>query len=616
MADQKHNNPSGPTPAPNPFGMRGPMSMRQNTGTGKTVRVKNMKETLLRLWSYLSRRKGMLTVVFFLTAFSSSMMLIGPYMIGVAIDRYIIPGDYQGLLWLCMFLLGAYIIGSIAAWFQQFIMAKVAQRTVWEMRNDVFDKLQHLPLQFFDAKTHGELMSRTTNDMDQVSITLNQVVAQIIASVITLVGALIMMLILSPWLTLVSLITIPLVLFVTAKIARFTRKYFSGQQQRLGELNGFIEETISGQKVVSSLCREKKSSSEFQSMNLKLEQVGIKAQIFAGLMGPVMNFINNISFALIALAGGWMILSGLTSIGVVVAFLNYSRQFGRPINELANQFNMIQQAIAGAERVFEIMDTETEYDEASSKELKNVKGEVVFKDVCFSYKKDVPVLKNVNFKANPGDTIALVGPTGAGKTTIVNLLTRFYDIDQGKITIDGEDIQAFDKNSLRQQLGIVLQDAYLFADTIRENLRYGNLDATDEEIIEVAKMANADGFISRLPSGYDTLLTGEGGNLSQGQRQLITIARAILANPSILILDEATSSVDTRTEMHIQEAMYKLMKGRTSFVIAHRLSTILKADQILVINDGEVIEMGTHQQLLTEKGFYYELYSSQLSNAG
>ncbi len=611
MVDQKNNTALNQPPAQNPLGIRGPMGMRPMPG--KKERAKNKKETLLRLWSYLSHSRGMLISVFFLTIISSIMMLAGPYMIGIAIDRYIIPKNVQGLLWLCIFLLSAYVIGSIAAWFQQYMMAKVAQRTVWEIRNDVFDKLQHLPLHFFDSKSNGELMSRTTNDMEQVSLTLNQVVAQIIGSVITLIGSLIMMITLSPWLTLVSLVTIPLVMVVTSRIARFTRKYFVNQQQCLGELNGFIEETISGQKVVSSFCREKVVSSEFQTVNMKLEKIGIKAQIFAGLMGPVMNFINNLSFALIAFAGGWMVIAGITSIGVVVAFINYSRQFGRPITELANHFNLIQAAIAGAERVFEIIDTNHEYDDNSTKPLNQVKGEVVFEQVSFSYKKGEPILKNVNLNAKPGDMVALVGPTGAGKTTIVNLLTRFYDIDQGRIMIDGEDIQFIDKNSLRKQIGIVLQDSYLFADTIRENILYGKLDATEEEIVNAAKMANADGFIRRLPNGYDTLLMEEGSNLSHGQRQLITIARAILANPAILILDEATSNVDTRTEMHIQDAMQRLMKGRTSFVIAHRLSTISKANQILVINAGEVIEKGTHQELLAEKGFYYDLYSSQFS---
>jgi ATP-binding cassette subfamily B protein len=381
-------------------------------------------------------------------------------------------------------------------------------------------------------------------------------------------------------------------------------------------LNGFIEETISGQKVVTAYCREETAVSEFSQMNTKLAKVGLKAQIFTGTMGPVMNLMNNLSFAVVAIGGGWLALAGVTTVGIAVSFINYSRILGRPINELANQFNMIQAAIAGAERVFEIMDTETEYEDVSDEaEIRPIEGEVVFDNVSFEYKAGVPVLKQVSFTAKPGETIALVGPTGSGKTTIVNLLTRFYDVQQGTITIDGTDIRKLDKNGLRRKLGIVLQDAYVFSGTIRENIRYGKLDATDEEVEEAARLANADPFIRKLPQGYETKLAAEGSNLSHGQRQLITIARAILANPSILVLDEATSSIDTRTEMHIQEAMKTLMRDRTSFVIAHRLSTIREADQILVIHRGEIIERGTHDELLAQKGFYYNLYMNQFERA-
>jgi ATP-binding cassette subfamily B protein len=491
-------------------------------------------------------------------------------------------------------------------------MAAVSQRTVWEMRNDLFKRLQKLPLKFFDSKTHGEIMSRTTNDIENVTNTLNQSLAQLINSFITLIGTVAMMLFLSVRLTLLSLILIPAMTMITKKIAGKTRKYFTEQQKNLGELNGYIEETISGQKVVKVYCREEKSKENFNNINIKLKNVGIKAQILSGIVPPIMNMLNNMGYAIIAGVGGWMAVEKLITVGIIVSFLNYVKQFTRPLNELANQFNTIQSAIAGAERVFEIMDEEPEYNDNENKvELKDVKGTVALKNVDFSYKKDVPILKNISLTAKPGDTIALVGPTGAGKTTIVNLLTRFYDIDCGRIEIDGADIQNMDKNSLRKQIAIVLQDAYLFSETIKENIRYGKLDSTDEEIEAAAKMANADGFIKRLPHGYNTVLTAEGSNLSQGQRQLITIARAILANPAILILDEATSSVDTRTEMHIQEAMKALMKGRTSFVIAHRLSTIREADAIMVIDGGEIIERGTHEELLAAQGFYYNLYISQ-----
>ncbi|WP_256865385.1 ABC transporter ATP-binding protein [Paenibacillus sp. 32352] len=600
------------------MGMGGPMGGGPGArGMMAKVRPKNTKATLKRLWQYLSRQRAGLISVFILTALSSGLALIGPYLIGVSIDEYIIPRNYSGLIGLCTALLGVYVFSAVMSWIQAYVMTGVSQRTVRELREDMFGRIQKLPLQFFDSKTHGELMSRTTNDIENVSNTLNQSVTQLISSVITVVGALIFMLKLNVWLTLLSLITIPLVMIITGKISGYTRNYFSGQQKHLGEINGFIEETISGQKVVKAFRREEKAIQDFNVINGKLRSAGSKAQIFSGMIGPIMNVLNNMSFALLAAVGGWMALNDMTTIGIIVSFLNYSKQFGRPINELANQFNMIQSGVAGAERVFEIMDTKTEYEEqAGHRELRQVKGEVILDRVSFRYKEDVPILKHVSLTAKPGDTVALVGPTGAGKTTIINLLTRFYDIQEGTITIDGEAIHHLDKDQLRQQLGIVLQDAYLFSDTIRENIRYGRLDATDEEIEAAAKLANADAFIRKLPQSYDTILSAEGSNLSQGQRQLITIARAILADPAILILDEATSSVDTRTEMHIQEAMNSLMKGRTSFVIAHRLSTIREADQILVINGGEIIERGTHQELLDQKGFYHDLYNSQFKRVG
>ncbi|WP_409347273.1 ABC transporter ATP-binding protein [Paenibacillus sp. MBLB4367] len=595
-----------------PPGMPGGPGPGGGRGMIPKVRAKNTSATLLRIWRYLGRQRAGLVGVSVLTVLSSATAFLGPYLIGISVDRYIVSRDEQGLLWLCMLLLGVYAFSSVMAWVQAYVMAGISQRTVWEMRRDLFERLQKLPLRFFDGKTHGELMSRTTNDIENVTNVLNQSVTQLLTSILTLAGSLVVMLGLDIRLTLLCLATIPLVTLVTGRIAKYTRKHFTGQQKHLGELNGFIEETISGQKVVKAFRRERISTEAFQSINGKLRDSGTKAQIVSGLMGPVMNVFNNVSFALIAAVGGWMVLRDWTTIGVVVSFLNYSKQFGRPINELANQFNMIQSAVAGAERVFEILDTETEYQaDASARKLERVSGEVAFENVSFGYKEGSPVLKNVSLKAKPGDTIALVGPTGAGKTTVVNLLTRFYDIESGTVTIDGESLNAYDKNSLRQQLGIVLQDAYLFSDTIRENIRYGKLTATDAEVEAAAGLANADGFIRKLPYGYDTMLTAEGGNLSQGQRQLVTIARAILADPAILILDEATSSIDTRTEMHIQEAMKTLMRGRTSFVIAHRLSTIRDADAILVISGGEIIERGTHEQLLERQGFYYELYTSQ-----
>lgn len=612
MAEHRNQRP---LPVQPPMGMGGgPRAFRGNMPIQRAV---DQKTTLRRIWGYIGNQRKGIILVAFLTIVGSLFNLIGPYLIGLSIDRYIIPKDYHGLVGLCLGLLGVYVVSSLASWLQSYFMAAVSQHTVLQMRKDLFARLQKLPLHFFDSQSHGELMSRTTNDMENVSNTLNQSFTTLISSFMMLIGSLAFMLKLNLWLTLLSLVTIPFVLFLTSKIAKFTRKYFTSQQQYLGDLNGFIEETISGQKVVKVFHREQRVKEEFQDINVKLRDASIQAQIYSGLVGPIMNVMKNISYAIIATAGGWMAFQDAITVGVVVSFLTYSRQFSDPINQLANQFNMLQSAVAGAERVFEILDTKTEYeDDQAAAVVSEVMGEVVFEDVSFGYQEGNDVLKDITLTAKPGDTIALVGPTGAGKTTIVNLLTRFYDITKGRITIDGTEIQQVSKDSLRRLLGIVLQDAYVFSDTIRENIRYGRLDATDEDVEQAAMLANADSFIKRLPLGYDTVLTAEGGNLSQGQRQLLTIARAILANPSVLILDEATSSIDTRTEMHIQEAMKQLMKGRTSFVIAHRLSTIREADLILVINGGEIIERGTHDELVKQKGFYYELYTSQFKRVG
>ncbi|MEK4669921.1 MULTISPECIES: ABC transporter ATP-binding protein [unclassified Niallia] len=603
MNDRKTNMP------PQQMGLGGPKHFRGNL---PVQRANNMKETLVRIWRYIGHQRKGLVLVVFLTMTTAVLNLLGPYLIGVSIDKYIITRDVNGLVWFCAGLLGVYICSSIATWLQSYFMAAVSQYTVLAMRKDMFARLQKLPLHFFDRQSHGELMSRTTNDMENVSNTLNQSFTTLISSIMTLIGALCFMLSLNIGLTLLSFVTIPIVMFLTSKIAKFTRKYFTSQQQHLGELNGYIEETISGQKAVKVFHREEKVKEEFQDINVKLREASIRAQIYSGFMGPVMNVMKNASFAIIAAAGGWMALEGMVTIGVVVSFLSYSRQFNDPINQVANQFNMLQSAVAGAERVFEIIDTPTEYAKKQPvKVVEDLTGEVIFEDVSFGYKEGHSILKNITLTAKPGDTIALVGPTGAGKTTIVNLLTRFYEISNGRILIDGTELQTISKDSLRRKLGIVLQDAYVFSDSIRENIRYGRLNATDEEVEQAAQLANADGFIRKLPMGYDTVLTAEGGNLSQGQRQLLTIARAILADPAVLILDEATSSIDTRTEMQIQSAMSELMKGRTSFVIAHRLSTIREADKILVLKDGEIIERGTHDELVEQKGFYYDLYTSQ-----
>lgn len=591
-----------------------------NPGGGRhdavyVVKPRDAKNTLKRLWWYLSEHKIRLFLVLFLVAITSVLTLVGPYLIGKAIDNYIIPRDFNGLFRLLILMAAIYVLMSLFTWLQSRTMINVAQLTIRNMRKDAFDKLQILPVSFFDARPRGDIMSRLTNDIDLINNALSSSLTQIFSSVITLIGTVILMLWLSPLLTGVSMITVPIMLITTNIVTRHTRRYFSEQQRVLGMLNGFAEENISGQKVVKAFVREAKEIERFEVTNQELKNVGIKAQIYSGIMGPLMNVLNNIGFAIVALSGGWLAVKQIITIGTIAAFINYTRQFTRPLNELANQINTIQSAIASAERLFEIMDEPPEPpDPPDAIELKSVKGDVEFRNVSFSYKSDEAVLKNISFHAHPGQTIALVGPTGAGKTSIINLLARFYDPDSGDIFIDGYNIQKITRKSLRSSLGIVLQDTYLFSESVKDNIRYGRLDATDEEVKAAARLANAEQFILNLPQGYDTILSEDGGDLSQGQRQLLAIARAILADPAILILDEATSSVDTRTEQHIQEAMYKLMKGRTSFVIAHRLSTIRKADMILVIDDGEIIERGNHVQLLRQKGFYYDLYMSQFAH--
>ncbi|MBP9014872.1 MAG: ABC transporter ATP-binding protein [Candidatus Atribacteria bacterium] len=583
--------------------------------TTPVLKPKNVKNTLKRMWWYLSEHKIRLFFVFLLVVITSVLTLVGPYLIGKAIDNYIIPRDFNGLFRLLLFMAAIYALISLFIWLQNRTMINVAQLTIRNMRKDAFDKLESLPISFFDTRPRGDVMSRLTNDIDLINNALSSSLTQIFSSIITLTGTVILMLWLSPLLTVISMITVPIMLITTNIITKHTRRYFSEQQRVLGVLNGFAEENISGQKVVKAFVREAKEIERFEVTNEELKNVGIKAQIYSGIMGPLMNVLNNIGFAIVALSGGWLAVQQVITVGTIATFINYTKQFTRPLNELANQINIIQSAIASAERLFEIMDESPEpADPPDAIELKSVKGDVEFRNVSFSYKPDEAVLKNINFHAYPGQTIALVGPTGAGKTSIINLLTRFYDPDNGDIFIDGYNIQKITRKSLRSSLGIVLQDTYLFSESVKENIRYGRLDATDEEVKAAARLANAEQFILSLPEGYDTILSEDGGDLSQGQRQLLAIARAILANPAILILDEATSSVDTRTEQHIQEAMLKLMEGRTSFVIAHRLSTIRKADMILVINDGEIIERGNHMQLLKQKGFYYNLYMSQFAH--
>jgi ATP-binding cassette subfamily B protein len=579
---------------------------------GKIQKAKDTRGTLRRLWGYLQQQKWGLLAVVILVAAATGFGLLGPYLMGMAIDDYMLAGDLPGLAKIVGLMVGGYIMTAATTWLQFYVTVGVAQRTVRDLRNDLFAKFQTLSLRFFDQRPHGELMSRLTNDIENISNVLTESLTQFIAGIFTVFGVAAMMLAINVQFAVVSLVTIPLMMFLTKWISTRTRKGFRRQQKALGNLNGIIEETVTGERVVKAYGREQAAIDDFEQANRKLQGAAIMAQTYALVLGPLTNFVNNVGFAVVAGVGGWMVVQGLATVGTMAAFVNYARQFGRPLNQIANLYNMIQSALAGAERVFEILDEDPElFDIPDAPLLDKIEGQVVFDRVCFGYEPDVPVLKNVSLHAEPGQTIALVGPTGAGKTTIINLLSRFYDIDNGAIRIDGHDIRTVQRAGLRRQLGIVLQDTFLFTGSVMDNIRYGRLDATDEEVMAAARLANADLFIRHLPQGYDTPLSERGSNLSQGQRQLLAIARAVLADPRILILDEATSSVDTRTEMRIQEALLRLMKGRTSFVIAHRLSTIRDADQVLVINDGQIIEQGNHKALLAQQGFYHNLYMSQ-----
>ncbi len=577
-------------------------------------KLKNPKGTIKRLIGYLIHKKAVLMLVFFLTLVSTIITIVGTRLNGYTVDNFIQTGDMKGLTFICIILLCIYFVSIFSTYFQNRMMVGIAQNISANIRKDLFSGMQKLPLKYFDTHSSGDLMSRLTNDIDNINITLSQSVTQFFSGIINVVGMFIAMLLLSPILTLIAMITMPFMFLVTKLIAKNTQGYFKSQQRELGELNGYVEEIISGEKVVLLFSQEEQVKEKFRDINKRLTKSSMVAQGLSGIMGPMNNLINNISYLLIAVSGGYLIINGMNiTVGVVFSFLLYMRSFTRPINEILNLFNTIQSAMAGAERVFEIMDEKKEIDPENAQEINNIEGNVELKDVNFSYVEGNRVLKNASLKARSGETIAIVGPTGAGKTTIINLLTKFYDIDSGEILIDGKDIKNITRNSLRNNIAMVLQDTFLFSESIRENIRYGRLNASDEEVEKAARMAHAHGFIKQLPEGYNTVLSDNGGNLSQGQRQLLAIARAILSNSSILILDEATSSIDTRTEVYIQKAMLNLMRGKTTFVIAHRLSTIKNADTILAVNCGEIIERGTHDELLQKNGFYAQLYNSQFN---
>jgi ATP-binding cassette subfamily B multidrug efflux pump len=522
--------------------------------------------------------------------------------------------DFQYIGEIALILLGMYVISALFSLIMGLVMSGVSQKTVRDLRREVDQKLAKLPLKYFDIHPHGDILSRVTNDLDTVANTLQQSLTQIITSVITIIGYIIMMLTISPTLTLIMLVTLPLYVVSTAIIAKKSQKYFASQQKELGELSGHVEEMYTGHKIVKAFGREKDSIERFEEINKNLYGAGWKAQFISGMMFPLMNFVSNLGYVGICMVGGIWITRNILGLGDILAFIQYSRSFTMPIAQTAQIANIIQSTVACAERVFEILDESEEIpDSTDAKVIEFPRGEVRFEQVDFSYTEEVPLIEDMNLDVKQGQTVAIVGPTGAGKTTLVNLLMRFYEINAGKISIDGVDIRDIKREELRKMFGMVLQDTWLFNGSIKDNIAYAKQGATMEEIVKAATAAHADHFIRTLPEGYDTVLNEEATNISQGQKQLLTIARAILADPTILILDEATSSVDTRTEVLIQKAMSNLMKGRTSFVIAHRLSTIRDAEKILVMNKGKIIEIGNHQELIAKGGFYADLYNSQFT---
>jgi ATP-binding cassette subfamily B protein len=631
-------------------------------------KAKDFKGTLKRLIGYLKPQKVKFVVVFIFAILSTTFSIVGPKILGKATTKlfegimskielkqliiqqarltplasnpYTASAQVIGSLYevkmeilqiinlnggkidftyierIILLLIGLYLISAFFSYIQQYIMAGVAQKTVYELRKEVDGKLAKLPIKFFDSRTHGEILSRVTNDVDNIANTLQQSLTQLITSIITIIGVIIMMLSISPLLTLVCILTLPLYMVVTIFIAKRSQKFFGAQQKELGEINGHVEEMYTGHKVVKAFGHERDSIETFEEINEKLYQAGWKAQFFSGIIMPMMRFVSNVGYLIVCVIGGVMAIKGQIKIGDIQSFIQYSNQFTQPIVQTANIANIIQSTVASAERIFELLDeTEEISDSENAVILNDPSGKVKFEQVDFTYKLDEPLIENMNIDVRPGHTVAIVGPTGAGKTTLVNLLMRFYEIGGGKITIDDIDIRDIKRGALRNMFGMVLQETWLFNGTIMENIAYGKEGASEEDVIQAAKAAHAHHFIKTLPEQYNTVLNEEASNISQGQKQLLTIARAMIANPIIMILDEATSSVDSRTEVYIQRAMTEMMKNRTSFVIAHRLSTIRDAELILVMNKGTIIEMGNHNELIAKGGFYAELYNSQFAGA-
>ncbi len=609
----------------------GPMGRGGWGAMGQPVeKAKDFQGTARRLLGYFLPQKFLLMIIVVTAIIGTVFNIIGPKILGLATTKLFegivakyealarhqpAPGvDFGYIATVLLILLGLYIISSIFTYIQQFLMAGVAQRTMYRLRREIDEKLSRMPLKYFDTRTHGEIMSRAVNDMDNLSTSLQQSATQLITSSVTLIGVIVLMLTISPLLSLVVVLTFPLSLFVTIGIAKRSQKNFRKQQRALGELNGHVEEMFSGHKIVKAFGREEELVAEFGRLNDKLYNAAWRAQFASGIIMPLMRFIGNIGYVFVAVVGGIMVTRNAIAIGDVQAFIQYAQQFTQPITMLANFANVIQSAMASAERIFELLDEQEEVPEAvDAKVIEHPDGAVQFDHVKFGYSEDNILMKDMNIDVHPGQMIAIVGPTGAGKTTLVNLLMRFYEVNDGSILVDGINIADMKRGALRRTFGMVLQDTWLFNGTIRDNIAYGRENATEAEIVQASKAANADHFIRTQPEGYNFVLNEDASNISQGQRQLLTIARAFLADPEILILDEATSSVDTRTEMQIQKAMTGLMKGRTNFVIAHRLSTIRDADLILVMNHGTIIEKGTHEELLAANGFYADLYNSQFT---
>lgn len=603
-------------PGGRPGGPGGPMGARMNS-----EKPKNTKGTLFRILKYIGKNKLILIMLIVLMAMITVIDVVGPMFQQKAIDTISfydgrLHVDLDNMRFYLLIMICIFACSGAMTFFQGILSAKLSQATVYEMRNDLFKKISRLPIKYTDTHRHGDIMSRMTNDVENVSNAIAQSITSLFSALLTLVGVTVMMLYYSRIMTVIAIVTIPVTILVSSKLAKFMRKYFVRQQRLLGQINGHVEEMISSYKTVVAYSKEEEAVERFGQVSNELRKCSISARVWGSIMGPIMNFLGNFQYVILASLGGFMIIKGYggMTIGKIQAMLQYSKNFSRPINMIAAQYSSILTALAGAERIFDIMDSDDEIDEGTDNvDIASLKGDIEFTDMHFGYVENEPVLKGLSLSVKAGQKIAIVGATGSGKTTIVNLLTRFYELDSGTITIDGKDITAIPKETLRKAIAIVLQDTVLFNDTIKANIQYGNTDADDEAVKAAAATAMADRFIERLPDGYETVLAEAGSNLSQGQRQLLSIARAVLAEPKILILDEATSSVDTRTEMHIQQAMINLMKGRTSLIIAHRLSTIRDADVIVVVNDGVIVESGSHDELIKQGGEYYKLYSKQFA---